>query len=403
MTTRPLPQTPTMDELADRAGELARSVLARWAGKVDAENRFPAESISALREAELLGFFIPRELGGVGGDLRTYVRIAELLGRECLSSAMTWAMHAHQTAVLVDHRTRAHEPHLNEIAGQGVLLASVTSEYEKGGDVLRADAPLAREGDRIRVRRRAPAVSYGTQAGYFLVTMRSADDRPTTDVSLVLLRAGEGSVVVTGGWQAMGLRGTVSVPMEFDVLVSPDRLVGNSFREVALKTLVPFAQAGWTAAWYGAARAALARFIQEQREKRTRNLNSDLFLTRLAELRLKLDLIESLLLRVADRLDQLRDRQAPMEAYEDLGHNLLVNNLKIAGSRLAFDVADGLIEMAGLNYGYLQSERSGLERVFRDLRSAALMYSNDRLLQANGRLLLVEDLPVSRIWESTSG
>ena len=387
----------SLDPLA-RAQAAAEGTLAQWASEVDAESRFPHESVAALREADLLGYFVPPELGGIGGDVRTYCRIAEALGRECLSTAMIWVMHAHQTAVIVDHRTAAQEPYLREIAEQGVLLASVTSEPGKGGDVLRAEAPLHAEGGRLRLRRRAPAVSYGAQAGFFLITMRAGEDRPPTDVRLVLVRPDDGEVTVTGTWDAMGLRGTASAPMTFDVTVDPERVVGTSFRAAALQSLVPLAQVGWTAAWYGSAKGALARYLSGQRERRTRDPNSDLFLARLAELRLQLDLVESLLLRVADRLDRLRAEDAPLARYEEVAHNLLVNNLKIAGSRMAFSVADGLVELGGLGGGYLRSHGVGIERTFRDLRSAALMYHNDRLLLANGRLVLVEDLPFSAVW-----
>ena len=66
---------------------------------------------------------------------------------------------------------------------------------------------------------------------------------------------------------------------------------------------------------------------------------------------------------------------------------------------MAFDVIDGLMELRGFP-GYTRADKGGLERVFRDLRSAALMFSNDRLLQANGRLMLVEHVPINRIWKS---
>jgi len=38
----------------------------------------------------------------------------------------------------------------------------------------------------------------------------------------------------------------------------------------------------------------------------------------------------------------------------------------------------------------VRDARVALERRFRDLRSAALMYSNDRLYVANGKLTLVD-------------
>ena len=142
----------------------------------------------------------------------------------------------------------------------------------------------------------------------------------------------------------------------------------------------------------------MKRLVRDQRQRRSKNLSSDLFYTRLAELRLQLDLLESLLLRVMERMDTMRAEHAPMSQYEDFGFNILSNNLKIAGSRIAFSVVDGLIELAGLSYGYVRNEHSGLEREFRDLRSAALMFSNDRLLQVNGRLVLMDELPVGRIW-----
>jgi hypothetical protein len=53
-------------------------------------------------------------------------------------------------------------------------------------------------------------------------------------------------------------------------------------------------------------------------------------------------------------------------------------------------VVDGLMEVAGLATGYRRTPESPLERIFRDLRSASLMYSNDRLLLASGRLGLLD-------------
>jgi acyl-CoA dehydrogenase len=49
-----------------------------------------------------------------------------------------------------------------------------------------------------------------------------------------------------------------------------------------------------------------------------------------------------------------------------------------------------LIEIAGLTRGYLHDETLGLERVFRDLRSAPLMVSNDHLLQMNAKQMLLQ-------------
>ena len=310
-------------------------------------------------------------------------------------------MHCQQVLVLADHGTAAQADVLAAIARQGPLLASVTSEYGKGGDLLTAQTPLVSAGDRLRVRRSAPVVSYGAEADFFLITMRAGEERPTNDVSLVLVKPEDGRVRVAGDWNAMGMRGTRSIPMEFDVVVDRQRLIGQSFRRVALQSMVPAGHLGWTAAWFGGARGAFKQFVGQLRTMGAQGkgrLQSDLFISRLANLRLSLDLIEALLYRAAERFDRLRQTQAPLEQYEGITHNIALNNLKVAGSRLAFSVADGLIELSGLCSGYLKEQPLGLEQLFRDLRSASLMYNNDRLLQANGKMLLLEDTAGGAFW-----
>jgi len=382
------------------AHRLSREVLALHAAAVDDEGRFPEEGIAALTEAGLLGYFIPDATGGLGGDYSTYSQIATELGKGCLSTALTWVMHTHQVAVLVEHGLPAQQAHLERVAAEGLLVASVTSEHGKGGDVLRAEAPLIQMGGGFRLRRQAPVVSYGAQAAYFLITMRAAEDRPPTDAHLVLVDARDpGKIEVTGDWDALGLRGTCSVPMHFDVTVDAERVVGSSFRRAILTTLAPAAQVGWVAAWLGAAQGAFQRVVHQLRRERSSRLQSDLFLARLAELRVGLDLTQSLLEKVARRMDEERQPGSPPPSGRDSTLYIAVNNLKIAGSRSTFAAVDGLIELMGLAGGYLRHHPSGLERTFRDLRSASLMFSNERLLAANGRLILLEDSPIERIWE----
>jgi acyl-CoA dehydrogenase len=382
------------NELLERVQSASRDVLTACAADVDRQARFPAESFSALREIGLLAWFVPRELGGPDADLEGFARLAGVLGGACLSTAMNWVMHAHQVLVLADHAGQAGlgREALEQVAREGRLIASVTAEPEKGGDVMRAHAPLvpADEGAALRLLRTAPTVSYGEQATWFLVTMRSSRESPATDVRLVLVSRADGSVRVDGDWNALGMRGTRSVPMSFDVSVDPGAIVGDSFREVALRTMIPAAHIGWAGAWLGAARAALGRVIARERARRTRDLASEHFLQSLGEMRLELDLGEALLQRVARRVDRMRADAAALAEYERVSHNLLVNELKVAAARISFGVVDGLMRLVGMSAGYLRDSELGLERVFRDLRSASLMLNDERLLAANGRLLICE-------------
>ncbi len=380
------------------ARRIAREVLAPAADAVDADGRFPEEGLAALREAGLLGYFIPPKLGGIGGNLTECCAVASALGEGCLSTAMIWVMHAHQVAVLVRHGGASMHPWQEHIARRACLLSSVTTEPVKGGDILRAEAPLVVEGAGFRLRRTAPVVSYGAEACVYMVSMRAHPDAPASDARMVLVAAEDGGRSITGGWQAMGMRGTRSVPMEFDLWLPADRVIAASYRDLAQQTLIPSAQLGWAAAWLGAARGAYQRTLHWLRECRRSQMGSERLQGQLAEVRLTLDLAEGLHRSTLAEVSRLWAEEAAPERYEDIAYNLRLNNTKIAVSRLSFKAVDALVEIAGMGAGYLHGGPLGLERVFRDLRSASLMYGNERLLAANGRLCLVEGTGMDRIW-----
>ncbi|MFD0635647.1 acyl-CoA dehydrogenase family protein [Catenulispora yoronensis] len=232
-------------------------------------------------------------------------------------------------------------------------------------------------------------VTAGGNAGFYLVSMRTGPDAPLNSTCLVCVDRTEGVIEERGTWDTLGMRGTHSVPMALDVLVDPSRVLATPFSDIAKLTLVPAGHVGWASCWLGVARGAAARLrtALRKRELGRSAPRSDVLYAKLAEIRLHLDLLESLIFRVATEADELRAaRRAGGPA--DFVDPVLVNNLKLAGSRLAFSAVDQMVDVAGMRDGYQRSSGLGLERAFRDLRSAALMFHNDRLLQANGLLVL---------------
>ncbi|MDQ3933286.1 MAG: acyl-CoA/acyl-ACP dehydrogenase [Actinomycetota bacterium] len=372
----------------------AAAVAGRFAAAVDGENRFPAEAVDELRRQGLLGLLVPASAGGMGGRLADACEIASALGAECLSTGLIWAMHSQQVAIMADHAADQWGEVLADVAG-GALVASATTEPGKSGTLRFAHAPLHLDGDEVHVDRPSPVVSYGAEADYHLVTMRGGPSSAETDVRYLLLSREDGCV--TGDWSAMGMRGTRSVPMRFEASVPLDRVLAKDFRHVAATTAIPAAHLGWTSAWYGAARGALEGFVALLREggaRDHRRMASDLFTTRLGDIRLRLDLLDSMLSRLVDRYEAMRAANAPAEAYEQPDWTIALNGLKVAGSRISHETVDSLITVAGLARGYLRGDALALERRFRDLRSASLMVNNDELLQLNARRMLL-DAPTS--------
>ncbi|MCU0650488.1 MAG: acyl-CoA dehydrogenase family protein, partial [Gemmatimonadaceae bacterium] len=109
---------------------IAREIAAVHADAVDRDARFPAEAFDALRKAGALGALVPVELGGPGASLEEVVAHCTTLGRVCASTAMIYAMHQIEVAVLVRHAVDQPvlRAYLRDLVEQQWLIASATSE-----------------------------------------------------------------------------------------------------------------------------------------------------------------------------------------------------------------------------------------------------------------------------------
>ncbi|WP_328611219.1 acyl-CoA/acyl-ACP dehydrogenase [Amycolatopsis sp. NBC_00345] len=384
--------TATMTTAADLSGRLdtVLPVLREQADAVDTAAAFPERSVAALRESGLMGLLVPTGYGGLGGDLRALVSVAGALAGECMSTAMIWAMHCQQVVALVQHGSpQLRERLLPRIAAGEVYVASVTSERGKGGHLFTAEAPLRRRGGRVLLERDAPIVTGGHHADGFLITMRDSESAGYNSVTLVYADRAELTVTPgDGSWNPMGMRGTHSGPVKLTGEVDESSIVGEpgAFRTVAVSGFVPVGHVAWAGCWIGGAQAALRSVLELVRSPAGRkqfDLDSELLRARLARARLDLDTMAALLAQVIRDIDQGGDP-------EDVPVQLRLNGLKVHTAERSLAVIDLLIEIVGLRFGYMRGTAMPLERLFRDLRSASLNYANDRLLQANGTLALLD-------------
>ncbi|WP_256095804.1 acyl-CoA dehydrogenase family protein [Streptomyces sp. EN23] len=370
--------------------------FARGAAKTDEAAAFPTAHVQRLRETGLLGLLVPTAHDGLGLGLHDMTRVGRILGAGCASTAMIWAMHCQQVATLVRHagdelRSRV----LPRIAAGDCLLASITTEAGKGGHLLSALAALDTDENGLLLERDAPVVTAGLEADAYLVTMRTGPDSPANDVSLAFVPREDAEVAFRSGWETLGMRGTASVGLTLRARLAEEHLVGGpgGFPAVAVRTLIPVGHLAWCAVWLGVAQGALRHVVGLLRDPKIRRERgrSDLASHQLARVRLRLDAAGAFLgacLTEYEELDALES--AGPGRHSDVAFQLHINGLKVEVSEAAFGAVDDLVQIAGLRYGYTRSPGTPLERAFRDLRAARLMYSNDRLLVANGQLALLD-------------
>lgn len=373
------------DSMLTSLEEASRSQLLEGAVKADKLNQFSVENLALVRRHGLMGAAVPKVTGGLGLEIEQLASVALVIGKGCLSTALVWSMHSQQVSVLAKSQSSAAVQALEQVVEEGVLIASVTSEVGKGGDIFRALAPIMTQKDgRIAFERTAPTVSYGLQSLYYLVTMRADEQAPDTDVKFVLVSRLDGGVESTGEWDAMGVRGTQSIPMTFQIKASAENILPENFRLMALRHFVPSGQILWAASWLGAVQGLFDRMLEQVAANKQVfgvKLKSDLYVSRIADLKVKLLAIESMLDHTIECYKRFLRHSTDGVDFDLITR---VNGLKVYVSEQVVVIVDKILELSGLGKGYRADPSLGVERLYRDLLSAKLMYSNDSLRRSIG-------------------
>jgi acyl-CoA dehydrogenase len=389
MTKGPLDRFPAQLAAVRR---IAAEVAAPHAADVDARSRFPHESFAALRSAKLLSAPVPAALGGDGSSMRDLSALCSALALGCGSSAMVLAMHYVQVACIARHGLESpfFRDYLRELAERQHLLASLTSENGTFGETRTSICALERSDGRFRLEKDATTGSYCEHADGILVTCRRAPDAPGTDQVLVLVRRGDYTLTQTSSWDALGMRGTCSPGFKLSSSGPEAQVIPGSFADSCAQTMVPYSHILWSSLWWGIAADAVSRASEFVRAAARRNPGTvPPTATRLAEASARLQTMRSSWLALATEFDELAPRGAHgMQELLSIGWALKFNNLKISASRAAPEIVHEALQITGI-LGYKNDSPFSLGRQYRDVLSASLMISNDRIAAKNASMLLV--------------
>jgi acyl-CoA dehydrogenase len=380
--------TPDARPLAERVAHVV-DIAGRYAGEVDAAARFPAEAVDAMRAMGLLGASLPTALGGEGLTLAQLADIASRLGAACSSTGMVFAMHHSQVLSLSRHLGGSASLAVlaGRIASEQLLLASATTELGIGGDVRSSSCFVDLEGDKVRLVKNAPVISYGSEADLVLVTARRNAESAPGDQVLVVCDAANLELEATGGWDTLGLRGTASMGYRLNALVPADRVIPEPYEKISTETMLPVCHVLWSAVWLGMARALVETSRQYVRAAARRSIGSvPPGATKLVDLIAELERFESLVGGMVRRTDELADDR---DALGGIGYQVSINNLKVTASELVAQIAIAALGITGIS-GYRNDGKHSVARIFRDAQGAALMVHNDRIIANTARLILVQ-------------
>ena len=370
---------------------IAADIAAPGAADVDANSRFPRETVQALQKAKLLSAPVPRELGGAGYGMRQLAALCSTLAQACGSSAMVLAMHYIQVACIVRHALQSafFRRYLQDLVRDQYVLASMTSENGTFGETRTSICAVEREDGHFKLDKDSTTGSYCEHADGILVTCRRAPDAPGSDQVLVLVRKGDYKLTQTTSWDTLGMRGTCSPGFKLESAGPEEQIIPGSFADSSAQTMVPYSHILWSSLWWGIAADAVARaaeFVRASARKSPGTVPPTA--TRLAEVSTQLQAMRHNWLALAGEFDELNARPGGMQELLSIGWALKMNNLKINASESAPQIVHKALQITGI-LGYKNDTKFSLGRHYRDALSAALMISNDRIASKSASMLLV--------------
>jgi alkylation response protein AidB-like acyl-CoA dehydrogenase len=224
-------------ELLAIAADLGRNRFAKRAEQIDRDAVFPFENYADMRDAGLLRICVPEQYGGWGADFATYVMVAAEIGRHCGATALTYNMHVCSTiwsGFIADDLDMSPEDradheknraiHYDRIVRQGKIYSQPFSE---GGAAAAGKAPWGTLATKVDggyiINGRKIFASLAGAADYYGVLCTVDKPGATQRDSLYLaVDRNLPGVTVSGEWDPLGMRGTVSRNLLFKDVFVPE-------------------------------------------------------------------------------------------------------------------------------------------------------------------------------------
>jgi alkylation response protein AidB-like acyl-CoA dehydrogenase len=394
--------TPRQRELLMLAHELGKTRFAARAARWDEEASFPFANYEDLRAAGLLGLCVPQAHGGLGADYATYMMVAAEIGRFCGATALTYNMHICSTlwtGVLADgipmddaqraEHARRSALHFGRVVRDGAVYAQPFSE---GSAAAAGRAPFGTTARKVDggwiVNGRKIFASLSGAADYYgvLCTEDKEGQQPDARDTLYLAVPGASAgLAVSGEWNPLGMRGTVSRNLTFhEVFVADDEQLMP--RGIYFKGAQTWPAMFFTLAptYLGIANAAYDFTVSYLRGEVPGEppVKRRMYPTKqiaVAQMRIQLEQMKSLFLRAVleARPDPSRDERMRLYA----AHYSVMEG--------ANDIARLAIRTCG---GQSMMKHLPLERLYRDSRCGALMlpWTAELVLDRMGRETLYE-------------
>ena len=372
--------TGPQQQIVDKARWLAKECLEPRAAEYDASASHPWENWNDIWKNDLLAISVPRDHGGLGLDLLTYVMVIESLARGCTSTAMTLHMHSTVQRFIDALGTSEQKARFYpEVVEGGKMFGSWGSEPDaRGGSGAMRDTRISQVDGGYVINGRKHFCTMAGAAHRILIhaTMAALDDEDKPQLAVVPNDIP--GMTITGDWNTLGMRATVSPSVNFEEsLIEQDCLLGEPGGAFDTGVGASFGL-GYAAVYLGAAGRALEYTLEycntHQFVPDPVPLSHSLLVQRgVAEMTMALEGARLVLYQSASR----------WEGMDTAKRMVLAARAKYMATNAALMVTSKCLQTVG---GRSAHKLLPLERLQRDVRTCTLMPPNlDRTMELVGK------------------
>ncbi|MCG8482925.1 MAG: acyl-CoA dehydrogenase [Clostridia bacterium] len=340
--------------------EFAETEIEPIAEELDAEARYPYETVAKLGELGVMGMPFPQEYGGAGSDYVTYVMAIEEMSKVCASHGVIvqthnalccWPIFTYGT----EEQKRKYLPDL--LSGKKLGAFGLT-EPNAGTDAAMQQTKAVHKGDHWLLNGTKVFISGGGIADVYVIMAMTDKSKGTRGISSFIVEKGMPGFSRGKKENKMGIRGSIAAELVFeDCMVPKENLLGEMGKgfKVAM-TALDVGRLGIAAQALGIAQGAFDRTVvyMKQRKQFGRTLNKFQALAfEMAEMKTRIDGARLLLYNAADK--RQKGLPSTMEAAQ----------AKLACSETAMYVTTKAVQFHG-GYGYIKDYP--VERMMRDAK-----------------------------------
>ncbi|MBO4809581.1 MAG: acyl-CoA dehydrogenase [Lachnospiraceae bacterium] len=366
-----------MDFSLSKEHEMARQLFKDFAEKevkplaqeIDEQHRFPRETVDKLAKYGFLGIPVPKEYGGQGCDIQTYVMCVEEMAKVCGTTSVIISAH---TSLCVDPiltygTEEQKKKYVPDLASGKKLGAFGLTEPGAGTDAQGQQTKAVLDGDEWVLNGSKCFITNGKEADVYIVIAVTGKvekkGKMLKEISAFIVEKGTPGFTFGTKENKMGICGSSTYELIFtDCRIPKENLLGQQGKgfAIAMHTL-DGGRIGIAAQALGLAEGALETTIEYVKERKQFGRSIAQFQNTqfvLADLATKVEAAKLLVYKAAAKKDEYRTNPK-------ISYSVEAAQAKLMAAEVAMEVTTKCVQLHG-GYGYIKEYN--VERMMRDAK-----------------------------------